>query len=245
MQIKYVTLTGADDSVSIDDLVEISDNYPFVEWGILFSQSKSGVPRYPSQEWVEFLSCQRTEGMNLSAHLCGKWVEDALDGEITFLRDESIQSTFQRIQLNCNKNRLDRVFSSDEVWKAFKPVSISLILGGSWQGHHHWSSLLLLNEVSPLFDASGGGGKSPSFWPELLSTEDKTLFCGYAGGLGPENILEELKRIEAVVGDNEIWIDMESKLRDRKDKFDLEKCKEVLRRVKEWQDDRIQENGIL
>ena len=56
MQIKYVTLTGADESVEPMDLALLSDKYTFVEWGILFSQTRQGIePRYPSYEWIEKL----------------------------------------------------------------------------------------------------------------------------------------------------------------------------------------------
>jgi hypothetical protein len=67
MKIRYVTLTGADDDVDPQQLAEISQEYPFVEWGILFSQSKSGVERYSSIDWVvELLSLER---MNLICNM--------------------------------------------------------------------------------------------------------------------------------------------------------------------------------
>ncbi len=47
MKIDKVTLTGADDSVRPAELVEISQQYPLVEWGILFSKSQQGTARFP------------------------------------------------------------------------------------------------------------------------------------------------------------------------------------------------------
>ena len=41
----------------------------------------------------------------------------------------------------------------------------------------------------------------------------------YAGGLGPDNLEEELKRIEEVAGDRTIWIDMETKVRSDGDRI--------------------------
>lgn len=55
-----------------------------------------------------------------------------------------------------------------------------------------------------LFDTSSGFGILPEKWPELLPE----LYCGYAGGLGPDNLQEQLEKIESVIGDNEIWVDM-------------------------------------
>ena len=45
-------MTGADDSVDPKELFRISEKYPFVEWGILFSKSATGRYRYPSKEWI-------------------------------------------------------------------------------------------------------------------------------------------------------------------------------------------------
>jgi len=64
----------------------------------------------------------------------------------------------------------------------------------------------------------------------------KPLLCGYAGGLNPDNIEQELIKIEAVVGDAEIWIDMESGIRNKKDELDLEKCERVLAIAERWAD---------
>ena len=41
MKLTKVTLTGADDFTDPKRLIEISREYPFVEWGILFSLKHS------------------------------------------------------------------------------------------------------------------------------------------------------------------------------------------------------------
>lgn len=55
MEIKIVTITGADDNTNHSDMINISKDFPFVEWGILFSSSRQGSERYPSIEWVNEL----------------------------------------------------------------------------------------------------------------------------------------------------------------------------------------------
>lgn len=45
-------MTGADDATDIDELLKLSDQFPFVEWGILFSQSSASKPKYPTKEWL-------------------------------------------------------------------------------------------------------------------------------------------------------------------------------------------------
>lgn len=235
MKLKFVTLTGADDRTDVAHMVELSKKFPYVEWAILFSQSKAGVSRYPSLDWLE-KSLPYFNQMNMSAHLCGKWVDDANKGRITFLDDEDMSDAFGRLQLNMAKGRLLKVLKCEtDFWDcAFdKPI----ILGGPYQKFNIPTDAFMLNGVSPLFDCSGGMGILASEWPApALDEYGKPLFCGYAGGLGPDNIEEELAKIEAVVGDAEIWVDMESKIRNNKDEFDLEKCEQVLTRAKQWTD---------
>jgi phosphoribosylanthranilate isomerase len=63
--------------------------------------------------------------------------------------------------------------------------------------------------LSVLFDSSGGKGISPKSWPSVPAA----LRCGFAGGLGPDNLASELGRLERIVGDRSVWIDMQSRVR--------------------------------
>ena len=64
--------------------------------------------------------------------------------------------------------------------------------------------------VAALFDTSGGTGLLPGAWPTL-----RTQFpCGFAGGLGPDNVLVQLDQINKVCSDDfPTWIDMETRVR--------------------------------
>jgi phosphoribosylanthranilate isomerase len=75
-----------------------------------------------------------------------------------------------------------------------------------------------------LFDASGGRGILGD-WHSPIPGK----ICGYAGGLGPDNVLQELEKISAICN-KPFWIDMEGKLRTD-DKFDLTKCVAVLDQI--------------
>lgn len=232
MKITKVTLTGADDTVDQADLISLSKKYPFVEWGILFSQSKSGVERYPSLEWVEKLKqlvSKENLSCNFAAHLCGKWVDDALNGKVTFLRDEGMNHLFNRLQFNMGKDRLKKAVSNLSFETALQSIKKNSIIGGDYSVVTDKSIFFRNNLISPLFDASGGRGIGTKEWPTPFSENDISIFCGYAGGLGPDNLLDEIKIIEAVVGNSSIWIDMETSLRsDKGRKFDLAKCEKVL-----------------
>ena len=240
MKIKFVTLTGADDKTDASKMAELSQKFPFVEWAILFSQTKSGNPRYPSDQWIE-ASLPKLASCFLSAHLCGKWVSDAMDGVFTF---QKMSSAFGRIQLNMAGSRLRHVLADKtKFWEACEAAGFGpreslcmdcekpqLILGGPYLSNSIPVEKFNFFKAAPLFDCSGGRGITSDNWLEFPA---EMPLCGYAGGLGPDNIEEQLKKLEEVVGDNTIWIDMESKIRTD-DEFDLEKCEKVLSIVAEY-----------
>jgi hypothetical protein len=81
---------------------------------------------------------------------------------------------------------------------------------------------------SLLLDSSGGRGQSPDSW---IRPGTRKPF-GFAGGLGPENLLQELPNITAVAAD-EWWIDMEGKLRID-DWFSIEQAQFVVDLFREF-----------
>lgn len=238
MKIAYVTLTGADDKTPIDGLLDVSAEFPFVEWGILFSPSRQGSSGYPSWRWLDHLCV--FGHLHLAAHLCGQYVVDAMRGRLTVLEREQVDRAFGTIQLNCYKDLLREALTHPILWRTISVVHNGrkpVILGGNYSGLSIDVTQFLNAGVYPLFDASGGNGLSPKVWPAPFKTEYGTkLFCGYAGGLGPENVSKELNRINDVAGDATVWIDMQSKLRNAKDEFDLKKCRQVLITVRQWID---------
>ena len=64
---------------------------------------------------------------------------------------------------------------------------------------------------------------------------------GYSGGISPENVVGNLRKINAVVPNNTpIWIDAEGKLKssdlfDEKAKFDVELAHAYVKRANMWQ----------
>lgn len=249
MQLKYVTLTGADETVDPRDLVLLSEAYPFVEWGILskaYPYTNNPVvqnfssPRYPDHKWIsEVLQVSNTKPVKMSIHLCGKWVDDAMEnvrwveeavnGHIKFFGDPSVKS-FRRVQLNMSKNRLPKAMDSAVLWNAIRGMTIPIIIGGNYALIEGDQDLFKLAGALPLFDASGGKGELPQEWPRPF----RGVLCGYAGGLGPKNLEYQMEKIQSIVSDKQIWIDMESSLRNEKDEFDIDKCKEVLEIAKKW-----------
>jgi phosphoribosylanthranilate isomerase len=77
----------------------------------------------------------------------------------------------------------------------------------------------------PLFDLSGGIGVLPREWPRASGK-----YFGYAGGLSPENLAQQIDRIGKVCGEVPIWIDVETRVRSEEDRlFDLRKVEAFLK----------------
>jgi hypothetical protein len=235
--LKQVTVTGADDSVDLQELIEISKKFPFVEFGILCSKNNSGTPRFPSQKWIDRLYSRINPNLfivpdiNLSMHLCGSWVRSLCYGDNAIYKDWISQYIwrFDRIQLNFHQidHRSNDVKSVSVLKTLQKPiiyqmdnVNDSLFMRASKLGL----------DCYPFYDISGGRGIIPDEWPKPL-----TNYCGYAGGLSPDNLKENLNKLSEIVGDTPIWIDAETHLRSKNDiQFDLDKVMKFLEIAKPY-----------
>ena len=79
--------------------------------------------------------------------------------------------------------------------------------------------------AAALFDLSGGTGRLSDEWP---SSEE---FCGYAGGLTPDNVVDQLERIGQACCYHPIWIDVESGVRDSSDRFRMDEVERFIEAV--------------
>lgn len=219
-----VSLTGADDQVDPQDLVKLSAEFPFVEWGILFSTSRQGTPRYPSEDWVRRL-VEVSEGLNLAAHFCGQYMRDTMEGNPRWIRE---MAGFQRIQINMAT--YPSIPLSQLAWGMgdcgfefilqAKPETLDVVmLQALLMGRPH---------ASILYDPSGGRGVEVTDWPPAPPAG---IPMGFAGGIKPENVVSVLEAIGK--RPEPFWIDMESGIRTD-DRFDLAKCRAVLETCRAW-----------
>jgi hypothetical protein len=240
---------GADDSVDPNLLGIYSHLYPLVEFGVLFRPDKEGQPRYATTEWVQRLAqvASKSDGkMKLAAHFCGARVNEVLVGDDSFLK-RLPSLGFKRVQINAtavNGVDISRLGGSVESFLTVvtKHPELEFILQKNAETQPLWEGLLELESeaagkegylpknVSMLLDESKGTGVLASSWPNPPEEYE----IGYAGGIGPNNIAKVLEDIMEAGNGREIWIDMESSLRSKKndiDVFDLEKCYEVISAV--------------
>lgn len=231
-----VTISGADDQVSPAAMAALSANYPFVEWGILFSQSREGQSRYPSKKWRdEVVKLARTkQRMRLSAHLCGSYARSFMDGEDRALIGD-YSGVFERVQVN----GFDAASAASFIEKARSLSAFEFILQAPNERALFACTWIAstIGRCSVLFDPSGGHGVN------LLSvgaprSVEPWLPIGFAGGIGPHNVEEVAAMLDAAgfrTGNRaETWIDMESGVRDADDVFDIERVVAVLHKIEQW-----------
>ncbi|MBU2772437.1 hypothetical protein HMI48_00455 [Acidithiobacillus ferrooxidans] len=232
MSVTGVTLTGVDEKTDIDQLVTLSEENPYVEWGFLYSPKRQGAPgRYPSVSFLVQALDVLPPFVKIALHVCGNGVDDLLGGESVAcsLADQVITRS-GRLQLNFNhrKKPIDLHRLAALIAGHDRLPVITQIHGGNSDVR---DGLLDIFGFHPknhemLFDASGGCGQVAA----VLEQPVPGARCGYAGGIGPNNIVARVYAINAIVGELPTWIDMESSLRSASDAdwFDLGKCKDIL-----------------
>lgn len=243
MTLDRITFTGADDSTDPEALVDLSAEFPIVEWGILFSSSQQGRYRFPSEAWLHRLSDALTPGMRLSAHLCGRWVRDlVLDGNFTWPQAYPyLCEQFERVQLNFH-GEFHRAADRFPGVLELNAGQCQFILQCDGVNDAKARELAARGLGVPLFDTSGGAGIVPrGGWPSPW----RGVYCGYAGGLGPHNIAAQMEVIARTVGASPFWIDMERRVRSEDDStFDLAKVRAVLAAVQEKEPSATSSNPV-
>jgi hypothetical protein len=260
LPLRFVTLTGADESVDPRELLAAFPEPGRVELGILWAgPHREGQPRYPGLRWLRQLALAAPRARNspqLALHLCGNaeksladWpapspVDPAAVLEALGLPDAGI---FRRIQMN---RALGSNLRGRESFDAGRMSAMGRLLakrlGGGFvlQARHptpavmdHAAEVLeggAHGVAGVLVDASGGRGITPGSWP---AAEPSRFVVGWAGGLGPDNLRAELPAIQGAAGDGRsFWVDMETKLRTgpNGEAFSIEACREAVAEARAW-----------
>lgn len=236
--LNLVSFVGVDSSTNLQDiknLVDANTNESFyLEFGVLYSETRQGTdPRYPLLKDINSITkFLYDELIYCSIHLCGyeaisKFLEK--DAEVMDLVKYA-----DRIQLNINLDKFDinelaleiANLSIDsniklkniiiQVNKSKKPL-IDLIK----------KFRVLYSNINFLYDASGGYGRTI----EIIQPVDEEYYTGYAGGINPDNVVNIVKKIDAV-NDKSYYIDMESGIRTN-DIFDIKKCIKIVQSLHE------------
>jgi phosphoribosylanthranilate isomerase len=231
-----VSITGADDHTDPVKLVKLTEDYPFVEWALLYVPHKEFYPRNPSKGWREeflnllsyhFKKTPRQQYVHTALHLCGslafyQLLANVFPGEAR---------RYGRLQLNVNARAQE--FSDAQVFEIYAKA---LKLGPKIILQMHESSESIIDAFSLstagteignihlLHDSSKGRGVTPDYWRG--SFYPWGFAQGFAGGLNPDNLQANLNKLDAL--GIPYWIDMESGVRTD-NQFDLVKVEQVLK----------------
>ena len=209
---------GADDETNISEMINLSNKYGNIEWGILFHPTKTGNNRYPSKAYVKKLG---ETVLPLAGHLCGAYCMQVLQGDTTFVKT---LKKFKRFQVNATiENEVVFVLNqaTEGLAKSIKSCpEIEWILQYNTQTKYMCRTILSkqLPNVSILYDASCGTGITISSFGNI----ERYRKVGFAGGISNTNISNIVNDVRKVPECK--WIDMESGVRTN-DIFDIEKCK--------------------
>lgn len=212
-----VTITGADDRTDPRALVALSCEFPFVEWGILHSAKRSGQARYPSVDWRgRFDDARDVERVDVAVHLCGSLARRSLSGDLYV---NPLPACANRIQLNGWEPGAYTPALYE--WSRSHGVEFVLQVRTVDALQDAADEAAAISSASALFDPSGGRGLEGFSYP----VTPFGLRLGFAGGIGPDNVLDVIRAIGPRGAP--YWIDMESHVRTD-DVLDLAKVRRVL-----------------
>ena len=220
-----ITFTGADLGCSVEDLLALISEEPRLELAFLYSEKRQGTGRYPPAAWIKETAERieyRVGSGRVALHICGRARSDYLDGKPINLDLGSLWR-FYRVQLN-------GPLSADQAPQLRRILGESNAYSVITQYDHNpeLHERIRCPGHQVLFDASGGRGIERAEWPKHLG--DWT--CGYAGGLGPHNLPQQLPRIAEAAKGYRYWIDMEGNLRDEQDRFSIERARQALTAIR-------------
>ena len=225
-----VTFTGIDSRTDIGRLIDLQKKYPEAEFGVLFSETRNGKEnRYP--EFKPLMQELNSLNLNIAVHVCGRQVQKIIDnGGLSY--DTPIDHDLIRFTGGCIK----RIQLNGIKIDALKQPNLTAPFGVDFiiQQNTTKPSIIdalgrLTGRFSILVDNSGGLGVESRFDPFKVQRNDCLFRVGYAGGIGPDNVMRKLGEI-ALLRTNDWWIDMESRVRTD-DWFDLDKVQSVLEQM--------------
>ena len=242
MILEKITCSDMREYNEIDDIIDLGKKYPMAEFAIQAHPSKFSayMPRYV---WFDTLAhASRVNDINLAMHVNAEWRTEICHGNIPYeikrmwdLKRDNGKHIIGRVQVNINGGKDSFRFYANKVADIIRAYpDIEFIFQYTTRQRNRLKRLDKMNvPFSMLFDASGGRGISPDKWRAPVMPNHK---MGYSGGLSPENVADNLNKINMVLplGYN-TWIDAEGKLKDPETKqFDTVRAEQYIQNAIRW-----------
>lgn len=258
MNIAKVSMIGANERLAATDIIDFIRAYPLAEIGIGVSATKGarGTPRFDYVQELQHLVCEKCvpgKTGTIALHINGNgkdgdagWPAMLSRGIMPYDLAAMMKFPNMSIQLNhfgynFPAHNAQRLADSKALWNIIAPQS-RLILSYCEKTADYIDTFMRaasthhgLLKWDVLYDASFGNGKMTAQYAAPLYPGIRQ---GYAGGLGPDNILDELPKIKAEQTDQdaEIWIDAEGKLQnDAKTTLDLTRAEAFYKKIMDFQ----------
>lgn len=222
-----ITFTGVDEWTDVYRLGDVAEKYggppgddgyrPDVEFAVLVGSqtplqgSSSPAPRFPPLPIVRDLArVGRGAGFRTAVHFCGRYSRDINVGR--FDQALEVAREFGRIQVNGVR------YNMTAIGNFARRAGVEVVCQWRGQSQPRYPGVVFLH------DASGGRGiERIDQWPAPVRGER----VGYAGGLSPENI-ERALRFTSHFPHSDVWLDMETGVRNDRDRFDTGLVENVL-----------------
>lgn len=223
MDLQYITCSDPRSDIPVQSMINFAMKYPLVEFGV---QAHPGPMSYGHSRNIWFnkfveLSKNMNVQPNIALHINYQWCDSMCDGVVpeqlsnwlNMVNVHSGKNVVQRIQLNIGDGT--RCFDAQKIADLIKKFPNQKFIF-PWNNITA-KSIDALKQTDAkfllLFDGSYGAGICPTKWTGPVYNDVPN---GYAGGLGPKNVAENLDKINDILpSDYQTWIDAEGKLRDR------------------------------
>ena len=244
MEIKYVTMSGCNESTDIEGLVALLHRYPFAEIGIQVNEKKcaGGSSR---RGWIYALASYlkyKEQVINAALHVNPDWVTEFCQGSMPHGLQDLLDlhnyygcPFFQRVQLNFRIGR-DPMPDADKLMALIHNFSSRRFILSFNESNAQFIRELYRRgaKFDLLFDSSHGEGIAPKERPASVYND---VLQGYAGGISPENVAEVLDGIaeKATLVPNFVGvaIDAEGKLKEQ-GAFSIDRGRAYLSAAEKW-----------
>ena len=242
MKIVRVSCCGANERLSVEQVLGFLSMNPKAELGVGVSAEKF---RYNSPRflWVKDIMTLRDKSMgSLALHVNGSWSAVIVDKGLmpTEIIEILLASKNEvRIQLNTvgsgyNMNKMDPMALAKVIKLYARERHAKFIIPYNSKSDKYIEGLKkYTSHFDVLYDESFGYGVKTDNYQSLFADQ----LQGYAGGLSPDNVQEEIRKIRKCNPDK-VWIDAEGQLRKEDGSvLDLKKAQSFVTRAFEMNDE--------